>query len=439
MVLAKNAQGEEVWRFDLTGPFNNLTSMQYRYCRQNQCGIADDSTSIGINPAGRPLDPISKPKLIQDEVTSWAWLSNPDESANVPDVQVASRGADFVAGVSFQPNYHPSWGPLLSQAINNVQSLKVNWLILSPTWTFTNESPPILEPLPSQDMLYPDLTTSIIAAQQQDLNIGIYPIPHFPTEVSSWWQNATRDYSWWVSFFERYANFILHHATIASSTNAASILLGGDWINPALPSGLLENGSTSNVPQDAETRWRVLITQLRERYSGKVDWVLSYPGGVKNPPPFLDAVDQIYVLWSVQLANQPNMSVDDMQAQASFIINQDLLPFQQKVGKPIIIAISYPSIDGGSMGCITILGGGCLDYNLLNLPNPDIPELGLNLQDQANAYNAILSAINNNNWISGFVSMGYYPPGVLQDKSISIHGKPASGVLWYWSPKFLGR
>jgi hypothetical protein len=76
---------------------------------------------------------------------------------------------------------------------------------------------------------------------------------------------------------------------------------------------------------------------------------------------------------------------------------------------------------------------------MLNLPNPDIPELALNLQDQANAYNAVLYAINQRGWISGYVSMGYYPPTVLQDKSVSIHGKPASGVLWYWSQKYLGR
>jgi hypothetical protein len=367
------------------------------------------------------------------------WLSNPNESTNVPDVQVVPRGADFIAGVAFQPSYHPSWGPLFSQAINNVQSLKVNWLILSPTWTFTNAAPPILEPLSSHDMLYPDLISSINFAHQHGLSIGIFPIPNFPVDMSSWWQIPTRDYYWWVSFFERYSNFILHHASVASSTNAATLILGGDWLDPALPGGHLEDGSSSNVPQDAETRWRVLISQVRERYSGKIAWALSYPDGVRNPPPFLDTVDQIYILWTAQLADQPNASLVDMQARANAIINQDISPFQQQVGKPVIIAISYPSIDGGSLGCIAILGGGCLDYNLLNPPNPDIPELVLNLQDQANAYNGVLSAINDNDWITGFVSMGFYPPAILQDKSTSIHGKPASGVLWYWSPKFLGR
>ena len=288
-------------------------------------------------------------------------------------------------------------------------------------------------------MLWPELVSSINAARRINLNVGIFPTPHFPTQVSAWWQNAARDYPWWVSFFERYTNFILHHASVAADTNASPLILGGDWLNPALPGGLLGDGSPSNVPQDSEIRWRTLISQVRERYTGTIAWALSYPDGIKHPPPFLDAVDQVYILWSATLASQPNASLDEMQAQAGSIFDQEILPFQQRIGKPVVIAISYPSIDRGTSGCIAISGGGCLDYDLLTLPNPDIPELVLNLQDQANAYNAVLSAINQRGWISGFVSMGYYPPAILQDKSISVHGKPANGVIWYWSQKYLGR
>ncbi len=439
MWSATNSLGEPVWRFDLTGPFNQLPSLHYRYCRQDQCGSADDTATVGINPTGREVVPSSNPGIEKDEVLSWAWFYEPNTPASVPNVQVTSRGTDFVAGVSFQSNYHPSWIPLLSNAIKDIQSLGVNWLILRPTWTFTNSSPPILEPLPSQDMLWPELVSSIGYAQHAQFAVGIFPTPHFPSAVNLWWQNAPRDFPWWASFFERTSNFILHHATVAANTNASALILGGDWLNPALPGGLLDDGSPSNVPQDSETRWRDLIQQVRQRYSGTLAWALSYPDGVMNPPPFLDAVDQIYILWSAPLANQPNAPLEDMHAQAASIFDKDILPFQLRVGKPIIVAISYPAIDGGTSGCISMVGGGCLNVDLLTLPNPDIPELVLNLEEQANAYNAVLSAINDRTWISGFVSMGYYPPAVLQDKSVSVHGKPASGVIWYWSQKYLGR
>ena len=439
MSSTTDAQGRQVWKFDLTGPFNTLSSLHYRYCRDDQCGSADDAYSIGMNPTGRNVNPSSNPGTVSDEITNWAWDTTQNPPASVPGVQVTPRGSDFVAGVAFQPRYHPSWGPLLPNAIKTVQNLDVNWLILSPTWTFTNAAPPILEPLPSQDMLWPELAASINTAHQDNLKVGLFPTPHFPTQVDQWWQNAPRDFPWWVSFFERYSNFILHHATAASRTNASVLILGGHWLAPALPGGQLSDGSPSNVPQDAEARWRELISQIRERFKGTIIWVSSYPEGVKSPPPFLDAVDQVYILWSAPLASEPNASLDAMQTQASTILDQEILPYQQLVGKPVILALSYPSIDRGSLGCIAVLGGGCLDYDLLAQPNPDIPELVLNLQDQANAYNAVLSAINDRTWVSGYVSMGYYPPTTLQDKSISIHGKPASAVLWYWTQKYLGR
>ncbi len=431
--------GSTTWNFDLTGPFNHLTSLQYRYCRQEQCGAADDAATIGINPTGRVVNLSANPGTVTDEVSSWAWLSNPDEPANILETQVSPRPTGFIAGVAFQPVYHPSWGPFLPDAVSQVKNLNVNRLILSPTWTFTNASPPILEPLPSQDMPFPELADIIKnTSRTPQFTFGLYPQPNFPVAVNQWWAQVPRNFPWWVSFFERYSNFILHHATVASY-GAQLLILGGDWLNPALPGGTLADGSPSNVPEDAEVRWRSLIQQIRGRYSGSIGWALTYPDGLKNPPPFLDAVDEVIILWSAPLATQPGATVEQMQAQAGNILDQEILPFQQAVGKPVIIAISYPSIDQAATGCIPISGGSCLNYDLLAHPNLDIPELNLNLQAQANAYDAVLSAVNDRSWVSGYIAMGWYPPAVLQDKSTSIHGKPASGVLWYWSQKYLGR
>ena len=427
------------WTFNLTGPFNHLTNLQYRYCRQEQCGAADDASTMGVNPSGREVNPASNPASVNDTVGAWAWLSTSNEPVTIVDAQVIPRGDEFTAGLAFQPSYHPSWEPLLTEAIKEVPGLGVNWLVIPSSWTFTNNTPPILEPLPSQDMLQPELVSSIATAQRANLNVGLFPQANFPTNFDAWWQAASRDFPWWVSFFERYTNFVLHHASVASSSNAGVLILGGDWLDPALPGGQLNDGTPSNVPEDAEARWRTLISQVRERYSGKIGWAISYPDGLKAPPPFLDAIDQVYVLWSAPLASQPGAAIEELQTQAAAIFDQELLPFQQQVQRPVIIAISYPSIDQAATGCIAISGGGCLDYDLLAPPNADIPGLKLNLQAQSDAYNAVLSAINERSWISGYVSMGYYPPALLQDKSTSIHGKPASGVILYWSQKYLGK
>jgi hypothetical protein len=439
MWTATNSQGETVWRFDLTGPFNDQTSLHYRYCRQLQCGSADDSATMGLNPTGREINPRSNPGIVSDEVTSWAWFSQEGTQAAIQGTQVIPRGEDFVSGIALQANYHPSWGPLFSNTLHDIEDLKVNWLVLSPTWTFTNQTPPILEPQAAQDMLLPDLLNSINSSQRVGLDVALFPAAHFPSQEETWWQTAALDYPWWVSFYERYTNFILHHAKVAANSNVDTLVLGGDWLKPALPNGLLPDGSSSHTPQDAEMRWRGLIELVRQTYHGKIAWALPYTDGLKNLPPFLDMVDEIYLLWSAQLASQPGASMEELQSQAAATLDQEVLPFQQLMGKPIVMAIAYPSIDQAVTGCIAILGGGCLDYHLLDPLNQGIAELNLNLQEQARAYNAILAAINERSWIAGFISMGYYPPAILRDKTVSIHGKPASGVLWYWSSQFLGR
>jgi len=62
----------------------------------------------------------------------------------------------------------------------------------------------------------------------------------------------------------------------------------------------------------------------------------------------------------------------------------------------------------------------------------------LDLQQQFDIYDAMFNAANARPWVSGLVSRGYYVPVALQDKSASIHEKPAADLLWYWFPRLLG-
>jgi hypothetical protein len=130
---------------------------------------------------------------------------------------------------------------------------------------------------------------------------------------------------------------------------------------------------------------------------------------------------------------------DVLQTEAVNILDNKVFPFQQEINKPVIIAAAYPSADGGITGCLPAADGMCLELSKLNPDNPDIHEIGLDLNEQMDVYNALLAAINGRDWVAGFVSEGYYPPVPLLDKSISIHGKPASGALWYWFPRMLGK
>jgi len=119
-------------------------------------------------------------------------------------------------------------------------------------------------------------------------------------------------------------------------------------------------------------------------------------------------------------------------------LDENIFPVQAQVGKPVIIGLSYPSAGNSASGCLPKPGGGCLDWTALNRPNPDITTISLDLQQQFDIYDAFLNAVNGRTWVSGVVSRGYFPPAALQDKSASVHGKPAADLLWFWFPRLLG-
>jgi hypothetical protein len=433
-----DVQGRIIWRFILMSPLTALETIQYRICRADQCGLADDNSTAGVNAIGYPVSTSLLPQTIFYTVSNWTWFPSIPEQVNIPNIPVISHGSTFVAGIGFDPSYHPSWAPLLQNAISMSSSLGANWLFLSPTWTYTRNQPLVLEPLPSQDILWPEIVTSILQARSLGMNVGLYPTPNFPEETNLWWQNSSRDFPWWVVWFDRYTQFILNYADLADQYDVGSLVIGGEWLIPALPGGILSDGTPSGVPEDVEFRWRNLIEQIRSHYQGTLVWALQYPGQIQNPPPFLDAIDQVFILWSAPLSSVSNASLTDLQTNANTILDQAILPFQQQLGKPVILAVQYPSADGSSMGCAVTSGGGCVPNSLLSSTSPEILSVILDLQEQSDLYNALFLAVNERSWISGFVSMGFYPPVALQDPSLSVYDKPAGGTLWYWLPRLRG-
>jgi hypothetical protein len=428
---------ENRWAYVLNSLPAMMGKFHYRFCRNGQCGSADDRQTMGMNNTGFPFTSSLLPQRIIETVDTWAWLDNPGTAPDPPQ-PVAVRGTSFMAGSELQAAFHPSWIGRTQTTLDLVQSMGANWLVLTPTWTFTREAPPVLEIVTGRDPLWIDLTATIQQARDRGLNTAIFPTPHFSTTPEEWWAGSSRDFPWWVAWFDRYRNFLLHHADLASRSDAQALILGGEWLGPALPGGALADGSASGVPVDAEDRWRTLIQEVRTRYSGPIFWALPYSLASGNPPPFLDSVDQIYILFSEKLSDQPNPAPAVLEAEAARLIDAGLLPLQSRFNKPVVLAAAYPSADGANTACLANPSGGCLSLDALARPNPDIPEIQLDLQEQADIYNALFVAVNQRTWISGFVNRGGYPPAILLDKSTSVHGKPAQDVITYWFPRLLG-
>jgi hypothetical protein len=269
------------------------------------------------------------------------------------------------------------------------------------------------------------------------LNVALKPSINISPVTEDWWQEAERDFSWWLIWFEQYRNFLLHHATMAARNEAQALIIDGQEIAPALPNGILPDGSLSGVPVDAESRWRTMITDIRSRYNGPIIWAMSYEQATSNPPPFLDAFDQLYILFDEPLTANYDPSQAELEFEAARLFDEGLLPFQAQHGLPMIIGLAYPSADGAATACLPDPEGGCLIYESLSRPNLDIPSISRDLQEQVDIYSALLNVINQRDWIDGFITTGYYPPANLQDKSNSVHGKPTETLLGNWFSQVL--
>ena len=429
--------GNNKWAYKLYGPLNMLGAFSYRYCRNAQCGSADDAATAGSSAAGRSAITNLSSQDLQDTVSAWNWYDNPEPTTLVGAGITPRQG--FTAGIELQADYRPNWSYYMPQALTNIQALGANQVVFSPTWTFSLANPLKFDPVPGRDALWPDLTTSINQARALGLNAAIFPAAHFNAAPADFWKAAPRDAAWWQTWFDHYRAFAVHHADLAAQTGAQTLILGGDWLAPALPNGVLADGSPSGVPADADARWKAVITEVRAHFGGRVLWALPFTqASLQTPLAFLQETDGIYLLWSAALTGQANASKADLANEAGRILDNEVAALPALINKPILLAIAYPSATGAANGCISNGAGLCLDWTALSRPNPDTSAVGLNLQIQADLYEAVLTAVNARPWISGVVSRGYYPPAALRDKSASVHGKPAADILWYWFPRMLG-
>lgn len=432
------SMGNNRWAFKLYGPLNIVGSFGYRYCRNAQCDSADDAQTVGPGAHGRNASPTLTPQNIQDTVNDWAWSPRAGTPSLVA-VDIPSRGTGFMAGVEFQSYYDPNVPAFNLPALQNIQALGANWVTYTPSWTYTRSNPVVFTAQPGRDPFWIDTVTAVAQARTLNLSVALFPQPRFATNAVDFWRNAPRDPGWWNNWFDHYRAFIVHFADLATQSGSQAIILGGDWIVPALPAGKLADGNSSGVPADAETRWKNIIAEVRQHFRGNVIFAIPYDNTVLTPPVnVLKDADAVYLLWSVKLSNSATPNKADMIVEAGKLLDENVAPIQSQVGKPFIIALSYPSSTASATGCIPNGSGGCFDWKILNRPNADIGTVNLDLAQQVDIYDAMFNALNARSWVSGFVSRGFFAPVVLQDKSASVHGKPASSLLWYWFPRLLG-
>jgi len=181
------------------------------------------------------------------------------------------------------------------------------------------------------------------------------------------------------------------------------------------------------TPADIETRWRVLVRNIRLRYAGKL--VVEFPLSDEFPavPQFFDEIDEVLIRTSGPLT-AGNNSPEEMKAAAGALLDEKLAGLRA-LGKPIFLAPAYASLGGADAGCPRDAMGSCLTVSSILSGTTLALSLAPDFDAQTRAYQALLLAAAERDWISGFFAWGYYAPVALRDASPSIHGKPVELFL----------
>ena len=438
--LPMASTGPNEWLFVLHSPLDFRGSLGYRYCRNYECGGADDIDTAGPDAAGRSMTPAAVPQDLQDTVRAWQWWGTGLPPLTVVAPEITPR-TDFEAGIEMLPDYRPSWSTVFSQSLQEIAGEGANAVTLTPTWTLGRTGPePGVSFDPAHGPFLAELRAMIDTGHRWGLGVSLRPsLRPLAGDSGAWWISAPRDAGWWAVWYESYRSFILTYARLAAEAGVEKLVLGGPEAAPALPDGRLPDGSPSRSPSDAEARWRNLIAEVRSAYGGRLAFEIELGRSLQPPPPFLDAVDEIHVYWHAPLGSGTETSPAEMQASAARLLDTALLATPGLVGRPIILSVEYLSLDGSAAACAPAPDGSCRPPEAFDSGAVVDPDLQIDLTEQAQALNAVLAEAYARSQVTGFYSRGYNPAVAQQDRSASVNGKPAQDVLRYWYPRITGR
>jgi hypothetical protein len=431
---------EREWLYAIYGPLSPSTTISYRYCRNMQCGCADDAQTAGASATSRQVTPSVDTQELHDVVTAWQWWEEAPAEATVVAPDPILPRADFQVGVELIPGLRYEWGDSLSNGLAEVADLGANAIILTPTWTWQRMAPlPILEFDHAAAPFEEDLSRAAALARQDGLLVALHPTTIARQQpMQDWWGETIRDAGWWSVWFEEYRSFILSMAEQASHIGASKLILGGADVSPAFPVGQLPGGSPSGVPADAEARWRALLGEVRQRFAGPLALELELGMGLQDVPSFIDAVDEVHIHWHAPLSQDAQASLPTMQSAAGIWLKEAILALPQLAGKPVSLSVEYLSLDGGANGCLQTEEGLCLPASVFDAGAPIQNGLTIDLTEQAAAINAVLLEAYAQPGVSGFYVRRFNPSATLLDASASVYGKPAQDVLWYWYARITG-
>lgn len=308
-----------------------------------------------------------------------------------PVVSQERRGANFVcwyAGCFTEGE--------VTNSLDAFQELGGNWLAIVPTVYQADLSSSIIYVDLSDTPTEEEIRNLISLAHGRGLQVLLKP--HVDVETGEWRGEIVPDdlVTWQASYREQ----ILNYAQIASETGVEIFSIGTELET--------QSGDT--------TYWRGLIAEIRAIYPGQLTYSANWTE--YDSVAFWGELDFIGIDFYFPLTDDSEATVDEM---IGGLLSSEFTIQEYAAGqnRPVLFTeFGFRSVDGANTRPYDFTMDGEVD-----------------LQEQADAYEAVLSVFGDDPWLEGMFLWRWDPQlsGASDDDNYLIYGKPAAGILSnYW-------
>ena len=250
------------------------------------------------------------------------------------------------------------------------------------------------------------LVHAINKAHSLGLSVMLYPHLDLANDSQHWFGEIGKNFNaqQWDNWFASYTQFIVHYADIAAKNGVEQLSVGMELM----------------YTEKQEAHWRELISQVRRRYSGSLIYAENYDTetfatGTSNVR-WWDALDYIGIDAYYDLIPEGNIdpTLADMLEAWKPIVKR-LEAYSAEWNKPILISeLGYRSEMGSTHHPWREAVGNPVD-----------------LQEQADAYQAFYESFVNKPWFAGvfWYSHSTSEPDSIENRSYSPIGKPAGNIV----------
>jgi len=413
------SRGSGIWEYTLYSPLHFINEVAYRFCRNGECDVA-----ANIQPVEESFTPLATPQDLTSVVVAWQGLSdeNIDSSKLLVHESLTPR-TNLITGVEMIPGYTAGWRATIDDGLNFAGTVGGDFVILTPTWTARLTRKPELNNEPGRDLLWTELMTQINHVTMSGQKTILFPQINYAQDAEKFWASDAWSAEWQNAWVEQYKRFLFNNADMAQIMGVDGLIIEEPSL-AYLPyaQNSIDTSETSRLI--STDQWDAIISELRNRYYGKLIGAATYSADNTYIPSWLNQVDMVYALLSPALEIREG-SVEEITRQFNQVLDEQVYPQLMEFNKPVLIGLSYPSSIQAALGLqIT------RPYQVV-LPE-DAENEKTTLELQAKIFNAAVLSTMTRDWINGFIARGFFPYAELQDGSSSVYRKPTSEILWFW-------